>query len=57
MVGGGGGGGGGEGGGRPGPPPSLILKKGVICSLRKEPVMITKEASSDKFQMRFLKNV
>ena len=29
----------------------------MICSLGEEPVKITKEASSHKFLMRFLKNV
>ena len=29
----------------------------MICSLGEEPVKITKEASTDNFQMRFKKNV
>ena len=28
----------------------------IICSLREEPVKITKEAFRDKFQMRFKEN-
>ena len=33
------------------------FKVTIICSLGEEPVKITKEASRDKFQMRFLKNM
>ena len=31
----------------------LSVRSVIICSLGEEPVKITKETSSDKFQMRF----
>ena len=36
---------------------SLLFDFIIICSLGEKPVKITKEASRDKFQMRFQKNV